>query len=39
MLFLIFLNSGLSRAVVEVVMRNNIAMLFEQTTMSKIQMI
>ena len=34
MLFLVFLNSGLSRAVVEGVMRNN--MLFEQTTMSKI---
>ena len=38
MLFLVFLNSGLSRAVVEEVMRNNIAMLFKQTTISKIQM-
>ena len=33
MLFLVFLNSRLNRAVVEGVTRNN--MLFEQTTMSK----
>ena len=33
MLFLVFLNSGLSRAVVEGVTRNNIAKLFEQNGM------